>query len=97
MKFYNRLSFNVLDKYIVLREITKELNEQMTQLLVGFTKYSDIKSLLIKGAEKAYDDFVKKYKVSKNIEQIYEDQEKVAEFFEIIYERFEKEIDKFFD
>ena len=30
LKFYNRLSFVVFDKYLGLREITRELNEQMS-------------------------------------------------------------------
>lgn len=40
---------------------------------------------------------MKKHKTCKNIEEIYDDKEKIAEFFEIIYERFEKEIDQFID
>ena len=56
-----------------------------------------MKSLLIKGAEKAFEDAAKKYKACKSIEQVYEQPEKVADFFDIIYEKFEKEIDSFFD
>lgn len=56
-----------------------------------------MKSLLMKGAEKSFEDALKKYKVVKSIEAIYEQPEKVADFFEIIYEKFEKEIDAFFD
>lgn len=69
----------------------------MSQLLVGLSKYADMKVLLIKGAEKAYEDANKKYKQCKSIEQIYEQPDKVADFFEIVYEKFEKEVDGFFD
>jgi hypothetical protein len=34
----------------------------MSQLLVGLSKYADMKILLLKGAEKAYEDANKKYK-----------------------------------
>jgi hypothetical protein len=56
-----------------------------------------MKMILIKGAEKAFEDAAKKYKQSKSIEQIYEQPDKVADFFDIMYEKFEKEIDDFFD
>lgn len=56
-----------------------------------------MRGLLMKGAEKAFEDAVKKYKACKNIEQAYDHPEKVADFFDAIYEKFEKEIDGFFD
>jgi len=68
LKFYNRVSFFVFDRYLSLRDINRELNEQMSQLLVGLSKYADMKVLLIKGAEKAYEDALKKFRASKNIE-----------------------------
>jgi len=39
---------------------------------VGFNRYPEMKSLLIKGAEKAFEDAAKKYKACKSIEQVYE-------------------------
>jgi hypothetical protein len=30
LKFYNRLSFAVFDKYLLLREVNREMNEQMS-------------------------------------------------------------------
>lgn len=56
-----------------------------------------MKGLLIKGAEKAFEDAQKKYKASKVIESVFDTPEKAADFFDIIYEKFEKEIDGFFD
>lgn len=56
-----------------------------------------MKSLLMKGAEKAFEDAIKKYKNCKNIEQAFEHPEKVADFFDHVYEKFEKQIDGFFD
>ena len=56
-----------------------------------------MKAILIKGAEKAFEDAVKKYRHCKNIESLYEQPEKVSEFFDLIYEKFEKEIEAFFD
>lgn len=69
----------------------------MSQLLVGLQKYVDIRQLLIQGAEKEYENAQKKYRQFRSIEQLYEQQDKVADFFEIVYEKFEKEIDNFFD
>lgn len=45
-----------------------------------------MKGLLVKGAEKAFDDAHKKYKSCKSIEILYEQPEKIADFFDIIYE-----------
>ena len=87
----------IFDKYLTLREVHRELNEQLGLLLTGFTRYSEMKASLIKGAEKVFEDAVKKYKACKNIEAHYEQPEKVCDFFDIIYEKFEKEVDKFFD
>jgi hypothetical protein len=56
-----------------------------------------MKILLLKGAEKAYEDANKKFKSCKTIETIFEQPERVSDFFEIVYEKFEKEIDSFFD
>jgi hypothetical protein len=53
--------------------------------------------ILIKGAEKSFEDACKKYKSCKNIEKVYDQPDKVADFFDIVYEKFEKEIDGFFD
>lgn len=97
LRFYNKRSFAVFDKYLVLREVNNELNEQMSQLVIGFSKYADMKNLLVKGAEKAYEDAYKKFQSCRGIEVIYEQPEKVSDFFEIVYEKFEKEIDGFFD
>ena len=72
MRFYNRRSFVIFDKYLTLREVHKDLNEQLSQLLTGFNRYSDMKAILIKGAEKAFEDAVKKYKACKNIETMYD-------------------------
>jgi hypothetical protein len=44
----------------------------MKQLIIGFNKYADMKGLLIKGAEKAFEDAHKKYKSCKGIEVIYD-------------------------
>lgn len=39
-----------------------------------------------------------KYKQCKNIENIYQEGvEKIADFFDLIYDKFEKDIDQFFD
>lgn len=57
-----------------------------------------MKDLIVKGAEKGFDDSMTKYKQCKSIEASYEEgPEKVADFFELIYEKFEKEIDTFFE
>lgn len=56
-----------------------------------------MRAILIKGAEKSYDDAMKKYKNCRSIEAVFEYPEKVADFFDLIYEKFEKEIDQFFD
>ena len=53
--------------------------------------------MLIKGAEKTFEDAVKKYNSCKGIEAIYEQPEKLSDFFEMVYEKFEHEIDGFFD
>jgi hypothetical protein len=87
----------VFDKYLELREINSELDDQMRQLIVGLTRESDLKNLLIKGAQKGFDESLLKFKKAKSIEGYYEQPEKVADLFELIYEKFEKEIDNFFD
>lgn len=87
----------IFDKYIILREVHKELNEQMSQLLIGFDRYTDMKGILIKGAVKAFEDALKKYRDCRNIEQYYATPDKVADFFDAVYEKFEKQIDAFFD
>lgn len=56
-----------------------------------------MKSILIKGAVKAFEDAIKKYKTCRNIEQYYATPDKIADFFDVVYERFEKQIDSFFD
>jgi len=62
----------VFDKYLALRELKRELNEQMSQLMVGLSKYADMKGLLIKGAEKEYEEAVRKFKQAKALEQFYD-------------------------
>lgn len=56
-----------------------------------------MRAILIKGAEKAFEDATKKYKQCKNIETVYDQPDKISDFFDIVYEKFEKEIDTFFD
>lgn len=57
-----------------------------------------MKSLIIKGAEKGYEDSLAKYKQCKTIESSFEHgSEKVADFFDLIYEKFEKEVEHFID
>ena len=72
MRFLAKRSFAIFDKYVALREVHRELNDQMSQLLIGFNKYADMKGLLIKGAEKAFEDAIKKYKQCKSIESSFE-------------------------
>ena len=43
IRFYNKRSFVVFDKYLILREVNNELNEQMKQLVIGFQKYAEMK------------------------------------------------------
>ena len=49
-----------------------------------------MKSILIKGAVKAFEDAVKKYKSCRSIEQYYNTPDKIADFFDVVYEKFEK-------
>ena len=44
----------------------------MTQLIVGFNRYAEMKGLLIKGAQKSCEDSFKKFKQCKSIEKAYE-------------------------
>lgn len=71
----------------------------MRQLILGISSkdYAPLKDLILKGAEKGFDDCMAKYKQCKNIENSYQDGvERIADFFDLIYEKFEKEIDAFF-
>ena len=69
----------------------------MSQLLVGFNKYPDMRGILVKGAEKAFEDSQKKFKSAKSIENFFEEPDSFQDFFEVIYEKFESEIDQFFE
>ena len=68
-------------------------------MILGLSKaYAELKNIIIKGAEKGLDDSMAKYKQCKNIEATYESgTEKVADFFDLVYEKFEKDIEKFID
>ena len=44
----------------------------MRQLVIGLTRDADLKSLLLKGAEKGFDDSLLKYKQAKSIETAFE-------------------------
>lgn len=90
LRYYNRRSFTIFDKYVVLREVHKELNEQMTQILMGLNQCVEMRSILIKGAVKAFEDAVKKYKSCRSIEQYYKMYDRIDDFFDVVYEKFEK-------
>lgn len=71
IRYYNRRSFTLFDNYVQLREVNKELNEHMRSLILGLTNV-DLKNLLLKGAEKGFDDCLIKYKQVKGLEAYYE-------------------------
>ena len=97
IRYYNRRSFVIYDKYLQLRDTRKELGDHIRQLVIGLSRDPDLRGLLLKGAEKGLEDCALKFKQARMIEQWYEQPEKVADFFEVIYEKFEKEVDQFFD
>ncbi len=61
------------------------------------TKYEDRKSLLLKGAQKSHEEAAKKFKQARTIEICFGQPDKVADFFDVIYGKFEKQIDGFFE
>lgn len=69
-------------------------------MIIGLNgaQYTDLKHLIVKGAIKGFEEQMLKYKQCKTIEVAFEEGlDKIADFFDLIYEKFEKEIDEFFD
>lgn len=95
LKFYNKRVFVIYDKYIGLRQVRVSMREELTQLIMGFTKYPEMRGILIKGAEKSYDDSVKQLQNCKGIQKYFDRDDKIADFFEVVYDKFEKEIEGF--
>jgi len=65
LRFYYKRAFFVYDKYMGLRDTEKDLDDEMVKFATGFSKYPELQSLLIKGAEKALEDGKKRFKSAK--------------------------------
>lgn len=82
-----------------LREVHKALSDHIKQFILGISSkdYAPLKDLIFKGVEKGIEDCQSKYKQCKSIEKMGEEVgEKVADFFDLLYEKFETEIEDFF-
>jgi hypothetical protein len=95
LRFYNKRAFVIYDKYTCLRQLKTTMRETLSQLITGFTQYPDMRGILIKGAEKSYDESVKQLQSVKNIQKYFDREDKVADFFEVVYEKYETEIEGF--
>lgn len=87
----------MFDKYVSIVQVSKDISEQTNQLVVGLTKYEDMKGLLLKGAQKSHEEAIKKFRQAKTIETCFDHPEKIADFFDVVYDKFEKQIDGFFE
>lgn len=95
LRFYNKRAFVIYDKYTALVQLKASMRDELQQLVTGFQKYPEMRQILIKGAEKSYDDSVKTLSSAKTIQKYFEREDKVADFFEVIYEKYESEVEAF--
>ena len=56
-----------------------------------------MQQLLVRGAQKTYEEASRKYENAKSIEKAFDKPEIIVEFFEIVYDKFEKDCDNFID
>lgn len=99
LRFCNRRCFNLYDKYVTLREIHKALSGHIKQFILGISNkdYAPLRDLINKGVEKGIEESRQKLKFCHGVDQITEDQGgQIADLFDLVYERFEKEIEDFF-
>ena len=68
LRYYNRRSFLLFDRYLELRAVEREISDNVRGLLRGLEREPDLRSLLLKGAEKSYEEQKSKYDKAKSIE-----------------------------
>lgn len=79
----------IYDKFTALMAAKVTMRDELQQLVTGFQKYPEMRQILIKGGEKSYEDAVKQITSCKGIQKYFDREDKIADFFEVVYEKYE--------